>query len=213
MRSGCADAARGAELSYQRHHAASAFHRSARPRQTGRGSRQTRLFGLVPSDLARAIDVAAAEVAASQHDAQFPIDVFQTGSGTSTNMNANEVIAHLASRHLGRAVHANDEINMSRAATTSFHDYPRERALAVERTLLPALEHACACCRAKEREVGAIVKTGRTHLMDAMPWTLGQSCRGWRAIAQWTRTLQSTMRACSPLRRAARRSARHQCTR
>ena len=104
-------------------------------------ARANAALGLIPSNLARAIDVAAAEVAAGQHDAQFPIDVFQTGSGTSTNMNANEVIAHLASRHLGRAVHANDDINMSQSSNdvipTTIHV---SAALAVERTLLPALQ-------------------------------------------------------------------------
>src|SRR5580698_8179899 len=102
-------------------------------------------LGLLPKRTAARIEKAAAEIAAGKHDAQFPIDVFQTGSGTSTNMNANEVIAHLASRHLGRAVHANDEINMSQSSNdvipTTIHV---SAALAVERTLLPALEHACA---------------------------------------------------------------------
>jgi fumarate hydratase, class II len=152
-------------------------------------------LGLLAPDLAQAIDVAAAEVAAGQHDAQFPVDVFQTGSGTSTNMNANEVIAHLASRHLGRTVHPNDEINMSQSSNdvipTTIHV---SAALALERTLAPALEHICAVLHAKEREVGAIVKTGRTHLMDAMPITLGQELSGWRAQLQNGRSrLQSTM--------------------
>ena len=158
-------------------------------------ARANAALGLVSSDLARAIDVAAAEVAAGKHDAQFPIDVFQTGSGTSTNMNANEVIAHLASRRLGRAVHANDEINLSQSSNdvipTTIHV---SAALAVERTLLPALQHACDVLQAKEHEVGAIVKTGRTHLMDAMPVTLGQELSGWRAQLQNGRArLQSTM--------------------
>ena len=158
-------------------------------------ARANAALGLIPSNLARAIDVAAAEVAAGQHDAQFPIDVFQTGSGTSTTMNANEVIAHLASRHLGRAVHANDDINMSQSSNdvipTTIHV---SAALAVERTLLPALQHACDVLQAKEREVGAIVKTSRTHLMDAMPVTLGQELSGWRAQLHNGRArLQSTM--------------------
>src|SRR5580700_1934586 len=152
-------------------------------------------LGLLAPDLARAIDTAAAEVAAGKHDAQFPIDVYQTGSGTSTNMNANEVIAHLASRHLGRTVHPNDEINMSQSSNdvipTTIHV---SAALALERTLLPALKHACAVLHAKEAEVGAVVKTGRTHLMDAMPVTLGQELSGWRAQLQnGCARLQSTM--------------------
>jgi len=152
-------------------------------------------LGHLAPDLAQAIDAAAAEVAVGQHDAQFPIDVFQTGSGTSTNMNANEVIAHLASARLGRAVHPNDEINLSQSSNdvipTTIHV---SAALAVERTLLPALEHICAVLQAKEREVGAVVKTGRTHLMDAMPVTLGQELSGWRMQLQNGRArLQSTM--------------------
>jgi fumarate hydratase class II len=158
-------------------------------------ARANTALGLLPPELARAIDNAAAEVAAGKHDAQFPIDVFQTGSGTSTNMNANEVIAHLASRHLGRAVHPNDDINMSQSSNdvipTTIHV---SAALAVERTLLPALEHACRVLHAKEAEVGAVVKTGRTHLMDAMPVTLGQELSGWRAQLQnGSARLRSTM--------------------
>jgi len=158
-------------------------------------SRANAALGLLAPDLARAIDAAAAEVAAGKHDAQFPIDVFQTGSGTSTNMNANEVIAHLASRHLGRVVHPNDDINMSQSSNdvipTTIHV---SAALAVERALLPALEHACRVLHAKEGEVGAVVKTGRTHLMDAMPVTLGQELSGWRTQLQNGRArLQSTM--------------------
>jgi fumarate hydratase, class II len=140
----------------------------------------TRL-GLLETDVARAIDAAAAEVEKGRHDAQFPIDVFQTGSGTSTNMNANEVIASLASRRLGRAVHPNDHVNMGQSSNdvipTAIHV---SAALSVRRDLVPALEHLRDVLRAKEREVGSIVKTGRTHLMDAMPVTLGQELSGWR---------------------------------
>jgi len=142
-------------------------------------------LGLLAPDLARAIEAAAAAVAAGQHDAQFPVDVFQTGSGTSTNMNANEVIAHLASRQLGRAVHANDEINLSQSSNdvipTTIHV---SAALALERTLLPALGHICSVLQAKEHEFGAVVKTGRTHLMDAMPLTIAQELSGWRMQLQ-----------------------------
>ena len=152
-------------------------------------------LGYLKKNQASAIGKAALAVANGEYDAQFPIDIFQTGSGTSTNMNANEVIAHLASRHLGRAVHANDDINMSQSSNdvipTTIHV---SAALAVERTLLPALQHACDVLQAKEREVGAIVKTGRTHLMDAMPVTLGQELSGWRAQLHNGRArLQSTM--------------------
>jgi fumarate hydratase class II len=140
----------------------------------------TRL-GLLDAEASRAIDAAAAEVAAGRHDAHFPIDVFQTGSGTSTNMNANEVIATLATRHLGRTVHPNDHVNMSQSSNdvipTTIHV---SAALGVRRELIPALEHLRDVLRAKEREVGTVVKTGRTHLMDAMPVTLGQELSGWR---------------------------------
>ena len=140
----------------------------------------TRL-GLLDTEVARAIDAAAAEVEKGRHDAQFPIDVFQTGSGTSTNMNANEVIASLATRRLGRNVHANDHVNMGQSSNvaipTAIHV---SAASSLWRELVPALEHLRDVLRIKEREVGSIVKTGRTHLMDAMPVTLGQELSGWR---------------------------------
>jgi fumarate hydratase class II len=136
---------------------------------------------LLDGEIARAIDATAAEVAKGGYDAQFPLDVFQTGSGTSTNMNANEVIAALATRRLGRPVHPNDQVNMGQSSNdvipTSIHV---SAALGVRRDLMPALEHLRDVLRVKEREVGSIVKTGRTHLMDAMPVTLGQELSGWR---------------------------------
>jgi fumarate hydratase, class II len=152
-------------------------------------------LGLLPPDIAQAIAAAAAQVAAGEHDAQFPIDIFQTGSGTSTNMNANEVIAHLAASRLGRAVHPNDHVNMSQSSNdvipTTIHV---SAALAVERTLMPALAHIGAILARKETEVGEIVKTGRTHLMDAMPMTLAQELSGWRTQMQNGRArLQSTL--------------------
>ncbi len=136
---------------------------------------------LLDAEIARSIDAAAADVAKGRHDAQFPIDVFQTGSGTSTNMTANEVIASLATRRLGRPVHPNDDVNMGQSSNdvipTAIHV---SAALSVRRDLMPALEHLRDVLRAKEREIGTIVKTGRTHLMDAMPVTLGQELSGWR---------------------------------
>ena len=138
-------------------------------------------LGLLEADVAAAIAKAAAEVAAGRHDAHFPIDIFQTGSGTSTNMNANEVIAHLATAGLGRPVHANDHINMGQSSNDSIPTAIHlGAALAVQEQLLPALRHVCEVLHAKEREIGATVKTGRTHLMDAMPVTLGQELSGWR---------------------------------
>jgi fumarate hydratase class II len=139
-------------------------------------------LGLLDAEVARAIEAAAQEVAAGQHDAHFPIDVFQTGSGTSTNMNANEVIAALAGRRLGRPVHPNDHVNMGQSSNdvipTTIHV---SAALQVRGELIPALTHLAEVLAAKQREVGAIVKTGRTHLMDAMPVTLGQELSGWRS--------------------------------
>jgi len=140
----------------------------------------TRL-NLLDAEVSRAIESAAAEVSAGQHDSQFPIDVYQTGSGTSTNMNANEVIGSLASRRLGKPVHPNDHVNMGQSSNdvipTAIHV---SAALSVSGDLIPALGHLRDILRSKEREIGSIVKTGRTHLMDAMPVTLGQELSGWR---------------------------------
>jgi fumarate hydratase class II len=138
-------------------------------------------LGLLDADVARVIVEAADEVAAGNHDAQFPIDVFQTGSGTSTNMNANEVISHLAGKRLGRAVHANDAVNMSQSSNDVIPTAIHVSAMLVWReSLQPALAHLAAVLNKKEAEVGAIVKTGRTHLMDAMPVTFGQELAAWR---------------------------------
>jgi fumarate hydratase class II len=138
-------------------------------------------LGLLDGDVATAIVAAAGEVAEGRHDAHFPVDVFQTGSGTSTNMNANEVIARLASARLGRAVHPNDHVNMGQSSNdvipTAIHV---SAALTVRLDLAPALAHLAATIGRKEAEVGDAVKTGRTHLMDAMPVTFAQELSGWR---------------------------------
>jgi fumarate hydratase class II len=138
-------------------------------------------LGLLEQPIATAIIEAAAAVAAGTHDAQFPIDVFQTGSGTSTNMNANEVIAHLASSLHGSPVHPNDHVNMGQSSNdvipTAIHV---SAALLLREQLHPALAHLAQVLRRKEGEVAAVVKTGRTHLMDAMPVTLGQELSAWR---------------------------------
>jgi fumarate hydratase, class II len=137
-------------------------------------------LGLLDGAIASAIATAAGQVAAGEHDAQFPLDVFQTGSGTSSNMNANEVIAHLASR-AGQRVHPNDDVNMGQSSNdvipTAIHV---GAALLLREQLSPALAHLAAVIRTREEELGQIVKTGRTHLMDAMPLTLGQELSGWR---------------------------------
>ena len=139
-------------------------------------------LGLLKSDVAVAVQKAALEVADGQHDAHFPIDVFQTGSGTSSNMNANEVIAHLATEKFGSEVHPNDHVNMSQSSNdvipTCVHV---SAAITIQQQLLPALEHLGGVLEMKADELRDVVKTGRTHLMDAMPVTLGQELDGWRS--------------------------------
>jgi fumarate hydratase class II len=139
-------------------------------------------LGLLPSDVAVAVQKAALEVVEGQHDAHFPIDVFQTGSGTSSNMNSNEDIAHLATGKLGSDVHPNDHVNMSQSSNdvipTCVHV---SAAVAIHQQLLPALEHLGGVLETKADELRDVVKTGRTHLMDAMPVTLGQELDGWRS--------------------------------
>jgi fumarate hydratase, class II len=139
-------------------------------------------LGLLPADMAGAIADAALSVARGEHGGQFPLDVYQTGSGTSTNMNANEVIAHLASRALGRPVHPNDHVNMCQSSNDAIPSAIHVSAvLGARQRLLPALEALVVVMRDKEAQWGAVLKTGRTHLMDAMPLTLGQEVSGWRA--------------------------------
>jgi fumarate hydratase, class II len=130
---------------------------------------------------AAAIQKASLEVAEGKHDAHFPVDVFQTGSGTSSNMNANEVIARVASQYGGVAVHPNDHVNMSQSSNDVIPSAIHLSALlAVEQHLLPALAYLSAVISRRIGEIGEIVKTGRTHLMDAMPLTFGQELSGWR---------------------------------
>jgi fumarate hydratase class II len=122
-----------------------------------------------------AIAEAADEVAAGRWDDQFPVDVFQTGSGTSSNMNANEVIATLASERLGRPIHPNDEVNASQSSNDVFPSAVRLACLAATaEDLLPSLRHLARVLRARGRAFDGVVKAGRTHLMDATPVTLGQ---------------------------------------
>jgi fumarate hydratase class II len=139
-------------------------------------------LALLKTDKAVAIQKASLEVAEGRHDAHFPIDVFQTGSGTSSNMNANEVIATLASDYLGSAVHPNDDVNMSQSSNdvipTCVHV---SAAVGIQDHLLPALKHLSDALEKKARETDSVVKTGRTHLMDAMPITMGQELDAWRA--------------------------------
>jgi fumarate hydratase, class II len=138
-------------------------------------------LGALDEERAAAIRQAALDVAEGQHDRHFPIDVFQTGSGTSSNMNANEVIAHLASRFAGVPVHPNDHVNMGQSSNDVIPSAIHVSALlGIEQQLLPALAQLAAVIDRRMGEIGDIVKTGRTHLMDAMPVTLGQEMSGWR---------------------------------
>jgi fumarate hydratase class II len=152
-------------------------------------------LGLLKSDVAIAIQKAALAVAAGDHDQHFPIDVFQTGSGTSSNMNANEVIAKLATEDLGSDVHPNDDVNMSQSSNdvipTCVHV---SAALAIQQNLMPALAHLSEVLEKKGEETRDVVKTGRTHLMDAMPITMGQELDGWRSqIDHASERLHDTM--------------------
>jgi fumarate hydratase class II len=139
-------------------------------------------LGVLDADMADAIHDAAAEVARGEHDEDFPVDVFQTGSGTSSNMNANEVIATLASRRLGRPVHPNDHVNASQSSNDVFPSAIHLAAVRLlVRELIPALDHLAAVLEAKAAEFATVVKVGRTHLMDAVPVTLGQEFGGYAA--------------------------------
>ncbi|REH39131.1 fumarase class II [Paraperlucidibaca baekdonensis] len=139
-------------------------------------------LGLLDETMGEAIYAAAMAVAAGEHDDQFPVDVFQTGSGTSTNMNANEVIATLASRRLSTTVHPNDHVNCSQSSNdvipTAIHVSAQ---LALEQQLMPALEDLMRAIERREQGLGGQLKIGRTHLMDALPISLGQELSGWRA--------------------------------
>ncbi|MGI9093613.1 MAG: class II fumarate hydratase [Mycobacteriales bacterium] len=142
--------------------------------------------GMLDADMAAAVHDAAAEVARGEHDDQFPIDIFQTGSGTSSNMNANEVIATIAQQRLGRPVHPNDDVNNPFSSNDQF---PAAIHIAVTRTivrdLIPALDLLAESLEAKAIEFADVVKSGRTHLMDATPVTLGQEFGGYGAAVRY----------------------------
>ncbi len=141
-------------------------------------------LGVIGAEVADAISAAAAEVAGGDWDDQFPVDVYQTGSGTSTNMNMNEVLASLATERLGRKVHPNDEVNASQSSNDVFPSAIHlAAALGITGDLVPALEHLALVLRGKSSELAGVVKAGRTHLMDATPVTLGQELSGYaRAV-------------------------------
>ncbi len=142
-------------------------------------------LGVLDADMAAAIHDAAAQIAAGQHLDQFPVDVFQTGSGTSSNMNANEVIAALATRGLGRPVHPNDHVNASQSSNDVFPSAIHlAAAWLLARRLLAALAELAGALEGKAAEFADFVKSGRTHLMDATPVTLGQEFGGYAAAVR-----------------------------
>jgi fumarate hydratase class II len=149
----------------------------------------------VTHPIGRAIHAAAQEVAEGRWDAEFPVDVFQTGSGTSTNMNMNEVLATLATEHLGDAVHPNDHVNASQSSNDVFPSAVHIAAcLAVAHDLLPAFAVLAKSLRRKQRAFAGTVKAGRTHLMDATPVTLGQELGGYATqIEQAAARLQGSL--------------------
>lgn len=142
---------------------------------------QTNLeLGLLDANIATAIIRASETIIAGEHAEQFPVDVFQTGSGTSTNMNVNEVIAHVASEFAQQAIHPNDHVNMSQSSNDSIPSAIHiSAALAFDQQLIPALENLHTTMLGKAAQLDDVVKTGRTHLMDAMPLTFGQEISGW----------------------------------
>jgi fumarate hydratase class II len=143
-------------------------------------------LGVLEPDIAKAVATAAAHVADGGYDDQFPIDVFQTGSGTSSNMNTNEVIATLAARELGRPVHPNDHVNASQSSNDVFPSSIHLAATeAVANNLVPALEHLAGALESKAESFAEVVKSGRTHLMDATPVTLGQEFSGYAAQVRY----------------------------
>ena len=154
-------------------------------------------LGILDADVAEAIATAAEQVASGDHDDQFPIDVFQTGSGTSSNMNTNEVVATLATRILGRDIHPNDHVNASQSSNdvlpTSIHV---AATAAATNDLVPSMAHLAESLERKAEEFARVVKSGRTHLMDATPVTLGQEFAGYAAqIRKGIGRVESAVRA------------------
>ncbi|MEZ8012132.1 MULTISPECIES: lyase family protein [Vibrio] len=158
-------------------------------------------LGLLEGDIANAIAEASQEIIDGKHLEQFPIDVYQTGSGTSSNMNANEVIATLASRSLQRDVNPNDHVNMGQSSNDVVPTAIQVSvALMAENKLLPALTHLSAALTVKQHELAEVVKTGRTHLMDAMPITFAQELGGWKfQIEHAKQAIESSLPAVKAL--------------
>ena len=162
-------------------------------------------LGLMDAEMSAAIQPASAEVAAGKHDDQFPLDIFQTGSGTSTNMNANEVISNLASQRLGSKVHPNDHVNMSQSSNdvipTAIHV---SAYVLVTEQLIPALDHLRQALEDKAQTIDHVVTTGRTHLMDAMPVRLSQELGGWASqMAHGIQRLEATLPRIAELAQGA----------
>ena len=174
------DPAGGGELP-DRGTASRARHIRALARIKAAAARVNAELGVLDAEQADAIAAAAAEVVAGAHHDQFPVDVFQTGSGTTSNMNMNEVLASLAAR-AGVDVHPNDHVNASQSCNDTFPTAIHIAATAATGDqLVPALEHLAASLEAKAAEFADVVKSGRTHLMDATPVTLGQEFGGYAA--------------------------------
>lgn len=163
-------------------------HIAALARIKAAAARVNARLGVLDEGTAGAIVAAAEEVAAGRWDGEFPVDVFQTGSGTSSNMNANEVIATLATERLGSPVHPNDHVNASQSSNDVFPSSIHIAATAaVTHDLIPALEHLAEALERKAAEFAEVVKSGRTHLMDATPVTLGQEFGGYAAQVRYGR--------------------------
>ncbi len=158
-------------------------------------------LGDLDADIAEAIISTADELSAGAYDSHFPIDIFQTGSGTSTNMNTNEVISHVASEAMGQKVHPNDHVNMGQSSNdvipTAIHV---SATLETAGQLIPALEHLKQSIEKRANELDGVVKTGRTHLMDAMPVRVSQELGGWAAqIGMGIKRLESALPRISSL--------------
>ena len=164
---------------------------------------QTNLeLGNLDADIAEAIAQAAGEVADGKWDDEFVLDIYQTGSGTSTNMNVNEVVAHRATQIRGDKVHANDHVNFGQSSNDVIPTAIHVSALAaVKKQLLPGLEHLRSALSAKAEEFDGVVKSGRTHLMDATPIRLGQEFRGY--ATQVTKGGERVSRAAAELEELA----------
>ncbi|MGC0419249.1 class II fumarate hydratase [Embleya sp. AB8] len=161
-------------------------HVEALARIKGAAARVNAELGVLEQDVAEAIEQAAAEIVTGRWADQFPVDVFQTGSGTSSNMNMNEVVATLATERLGRDVHPNDHVNASQSSNDVFPSSIHiAAALAVTHRLIPSLDHLASTLEAKAGEFAGVVKSGRTHLMDATPVTLGQEFGGYAAQVRY----------------------------